>query len=73
MFFPSWNSVSACREINIDGFEGRTDMHDGANLIFVSRGYRPEGRNVGYLLAGLRTFLTCNGYGRMRSRGQEYN
>lgn len=28
-------------------------MHDGANLIFVSRGYRPEGRNggetVGYL------------------------
>lgn len=51
-------------------------MHDGANLIFVSRGYRPEGRNGGETLAisaGLRTFLTCNGYGRMRSRGQEYN
>lgn len=48
-------------------------MHDGANLIFVSRGYRRGETVEKRWLVSAGPFLPGNGYGRMRSRGQEYN
>lgn len=69
--------MSACREINIDVFDGRTDMHDRANLIFALGERRGKGmgsdqgdeRGI-FCVPDVRRwtadFLSCIGYGRLR-------